>query len=188
MLRRSFYKHLGTFGFLAMAATSFPTMASAQPSTAAQAAEAQSEYRKAHEAAKARNWVEARRIFLGLWNREKTYDVAASLSEVEYALGHVAASAQYMDYALRHVTPNESAATIANMKGALDKIRPKVGGAKVVINDPTAQLRVDGHPVDLEPNVEVFLDPGQHVLEAAAGDRKVSKTIAARSPFASASA
>jgi hypothetical protein len=180
MLRSSLHRHLGTLGFLALAATSFPIVAAAQVSTTEQAPNAQSEYRKAHDAAKARNWPEARRILLGLWKREKTYDVAASLSEAEFALGHVAASAQYMDYALRHVTPNESATTIANMRGALEKIRPKVGGAKVIINDPTAQLRVDGEAIDLEPNVEVFLDPGQHVLEATAGDRKVSKTIAVR--------
>jgi hypothetical protein len=180
MLRSSLHRHLGTLGFLALAVTSFPPIAAAQASTADQALNAQSEYRKAHDAAKARNWTEARRILLGLWKREKTYDVAASLSEAEFALGRVAASAQYMDYALRHVTPNESATTIANMRAALGKIRPKVGGAKVIINDPTAQFSVDGEAVDLEPNVEVYLDPGQHVLQATAGDRKVSKTINVR--------
>jgi hypothetical protein len=180
MLRSSLHKPLVMLGFLAAAATSFPTVVAAQAPNAEQAPNPQAEYRKAHEAARARNWPEARRILLALWKREKTYDVAASLSEAEFALGHVAASAQYMDYALRHVTPNESAATIANMKGALDKIRPKVGGAKVIINDPTAQLSVDGEVVDHDPKVEVFLDPGQHVLLATAGDRKLSKTILVR--------
>jgi hypothetical protein len=180
MLRSSFHKPLATLGFLAAVATSFPTVATAQTTTAEQAPNPQIEYRRAHEAARARNWPEARRILLALWKREKTYDVAASLSEAEFALGHVAASAQYMDYALRHVTPNESAATIANMKGALEKIRPKVGGAKVIINDPTAQLSVDGEAVDHDPKIEIFLDPGQHVLQATAGERKLSKTILVR--------
>lgn len=173
----TFLSKLRLFGFLTAGLLSLPSVAAAQASPTDQAPSPQAEYRKAHEAARARNWDEARRILLGLWKREKTYDVAASLSEAEYALGHVAASAQYMDYALRHVTPNESAATIANMKGALDKIRPKVGGAKVIINDPSAQLSVDGEFVDHDPIVEVFLDPGKHTLQAVAGGRRASKTI-----------
>jgi hypothetical protein len=180
MLRSTLHKPLVTLGLLAATATSFPTVAAAQAASTEEAPNPQSEYRKAHEAARARNWPEARRILLALWKREKTYDVAASLSEAEFALGRAAASARYMDYALRHVTPNESAATIANMKSALDKIRPKVGGAKVIINEPTAQLSVDGEVVDHDPKLEIFLDPGQHVLEASAGDRRLSKTILVR--------
>ncbi len=154
-----------------------PGLAAAQPNAAEQATSSQGEYRKAHEAARARNWVEARRILLGLWSKAKTYDVAASLSEAEFALGHPAASAQYMDYALRHVTPNESAATVANMKSALEKLRPKVGGVKVTMNDANATLTVDGATVEYDPKLELFLDPGRHVLEAAVGERRVSKSV-----------
>jgi hypothetical protein len=155
-----------------------PVVASAQQSAAERAASSQSDYRKAHEAALRHNWLEARRILLGLWQQAKTYDVAASLSETEYALGHIAASARYMDYALRHVTPNESAATVANMKGALEKLRPRVGAVKVSVNDPAASLSLDGADVPYDPELEIFVEPGQHLFEArGAGDRTSYKSI-----------
>jgi hypothetical protein len=156
-----------------------PSLAQAQQTAAEQATTSQGEYRKAHEAARLHNWAEARRILLGLWSKAKTYDVAASLSEAEFALGHAAASAQYMDYALRTVTPNESATTVANMKTALEKIRPKVGAVKLTVSESDPQVSVDDTPVEYDPNVEIFLEPGKHTLEAAVGDRKVSKTVVA---------
>lgn len=150
--------------------------AAAQPSAAEQATSSQSEYRKAHEAARAHKWEEAKAILLRLWAKAKTYDVAASLSEVEYGLGHMAASAQYMDYALRHVTPNESPSTVETMKNALQKIRQKVGAVKVTVSDPGATVGVDGKQMD-DLEGEVFLDPGTHTVEARLGERTASKPI-----------
>lgn len=178
MFRTLYLRRIRLFHLLlASASMALPGLAAAQPNAAEQATSSQGEYRKAHEAARAHNWVEARRILLGLWSKAKTYDVAASLSEAEFALGHPAASAQYMDYALRHVTPNESAATVANMKSALEKIRPKVGGVKVSVNDANATLTVDDVAIEYDPKLELFLDPGRHVLEAAVGERRVSRTV-----------
>jgi hypothetical protein len=162
---------------VAVAAFTTPAVASAQPTAAERAASSQSDYRRAHEAARNHDWLEARRILLGLWKKAKTYDVAASLSEAEYALGHVAASARYMDYALRHVTPNESAATVANMKSALEKLRPKVGAVRIVVDQPGASVRVDGASLEYEPQTEVFVEPGQHFFEARSGHRESSQTI-----------
>jgi hypothetical protein len=162
---------------LASASVALPALAEAGPTAADQATASQAEYRKAHEAARAHNWVEARRILLGLWSKAKTYDVAASLSEAEFALGHPAASAQYMDYALRNVTPNESATTVANMKSAIEKIRPRVGGVKLTVSEPSAIVTVDGARVEYDPKIEIFLEPGRRVLEAAVGERKVTKTV-----------
>jgi hypothetical protein len=162
---------------VASAACALPAVAAAQDAAAERAASSQSDYRKAHEAARSKNWIEARRILRGLWAQAKTYDVAASLSEAEFALGHPAAAARYMDYALRHVVPNESAATVANMKSALEKLRPRVGAVKVTIDDPSASLSLDGDAIDYEPETEVFVEPGQHVFEARSGERVSSRAI-----------
>lgn len=162
---------------VACAVWAAPAAAAAQQAAVERAAVSQSDYRKAHEAARSHNWSEARRILLGLWAQAKTYDVAASLSEVEYALGHAAASAQYVDYALRHVTPNESAATLANMKSALEKLRPKVGAVKLTLDQPNVTVSVDGAVIDYEPESEVFVEPGAHVFEARSGERTTSKSI-----------
>jgi len=178
MRRHPLSQRFGFHHWLVAAATfTTPAVASAQPTAAERAASSQSDYRRAHEAARNHEWLEARRILLDLWRKAKTYDVAASLSEAEYSLGHIAASARYMDYALRHVTPNESAATVANMKSALEKLRPRVGAVKIVVDEPGAGIRVDGTSLEHEPEAEVFVEPGQHVFEARSGGRASSKTI-----------
>jgi hypothetical protein len=175
-----FPRRLG-FGQLLVAGATLvlPAVVAAQPTAVDRAASSQNEYRQAHEAARSHNWLEARRILLGLWARAKTYDVAASLSEAEFGLGHNAASAQYMDYALRHVTPNESAATVANMKSALEKLRPKVGVVSIVTNDPSAMLSLDGAVLDYDREAEIFVEPGAHVFQARSGDRTSTETLEA---------
>ena len=156
-----------------------PVVAVAQQTTAEErATTARSEYRRAHEAARRSDWPEARRILMKLWASSRTYDVAASLSEAEYALGHAAAGAGYMDYALSHVPPNESAATVENMKAALAQLRTKVAVVELRLDEP-ASLQLDGQPLELGPETRLFLEPGSHVLRARAGQRAASTTIEA---------
>ena len=83
-----------------------------------------------------------------------------------------------MDYALRQVTPNESAATIANMKAALEKLRPKVGAVKLLV-EPGASISPDGTHLEYDPQVEIFVEPGPHVFEARSGGRTGSQTVQA---------
>lgn len=177
MLRRSSHR-LGLKPlWLATVIVALPASAWAEQAVVERAASSQSDYRKAHEAARSHDWLEARRILLGLWQRAQTYDVAASLSEAEYALGHTAASARYMDFALRHVTPNESPATVANMKAALDKLRAKVGAVKISVDEPGGSLSLDGVHLDYDPEGDVFVEPGTHVFALRSGSRESSRAI-----------
>jgi hypothetical protein len=154
-------------------------VASAEPASVEGATISQLEYRRAHEAARRHDWLEARRILLELWARAKTYDVAASLSEAEFALGHPAASAQYMDYALSHVTPNESAATVANMRAALSKLQPQIATIELTSSEPLDAVTLDGVALEFEQSARIFVEPGRHVFRAQAGGRTSQRTIEA---------
>ncbi len=154
-----------------------PVVAAAQQTADERATSARSEYRRAHEAARRSDWPEARRILRELWTKSKTYDVAASLSEAEYALGNAAAAARYMDYALSHVTPNESAATVENMKAALAQLRPQVALLELSVDDPDASIELDGEPLELGPESRVFVEPGSHLIRARAAGRTSAATV-----------
>jgi hypothetical protein len=128
-----------------------------------------------------KDWAEARRVLLGLWEIAQTYDVAASLSEVEFRLGHFAASARYMKFAIANTPPMESPARLERYKSALEELRPKVATVHVIMSDAVTRFTIDGTvPPPLGSSGETFLDPGPHTLEAenAAGSA-VSKTVVA---------
>jgi len=150
----------GTFG-------SFVTSIAAAQASSTPATSAQVQYRKAHEAINAKNWNEARRLLLDLWTRSETYDVAASLGQVEYWLKNYASGARYLTFALRNLPPAEKPEMIEQLQAALDELKTKLGTVKVLVNESGAEVRVDGEVVGTSPlSTNVYVDPGTHRFEA----------------------
>jgi predicted Zn-dependent protease len=50
----------------------------------------QAQYRKAYKAMEQGQWSDAKSLLLDLWNKAQTYDVAESLSHVEFHAGNYA--------------------------------------------------------------------------------------------------
>lgn len=163
---------------LAIAVSLSPGPVCAQQTEPADLTAAQRDYRKAHEAMREKDWTGARRLLLGLWEKAQTYDVAASLAEVEYELGNYASAAQYMSFALKHVLPNEEASTVERMRAALEQIRTKVGTLSLTVNQPGAEVRVDGKTIGKSPLPgEIFLEPGTHLVEAELGAEASARSV-----------
>lgn len=136
-------------------------------------------YRKAYEAMHAGQWLEARRLLLGLWNRARTYDVAASLGQVEYQLLNFVAAARYMSFAIDNIAPKEKYENLERYRAALEEIRAWVGTLAIESSLRGAEIRVDGEFVGRAPLRElVFVAPGKHVIEASGANGKLSKEIA----------
>lgn len=152
---------------------------SARAESSEQEPSAQAKYRTAMDAIDRKDWSEARRLLLELWERSQTYDVAASLSQVEFQLGNFATSARFLSFAIANAPPMESPARLERYKAGLDELRPKVATVRVVISDPSARLTIDGAaPPPLGPNSETFLEPGTHNLEATVpSGSAVAKTV-----------
>ena len=157
----------------------FPSIAIAQPF--ATSAPPQETYRRAHEAMNAKNWSEARRLLLELWNQSETYDVAASLGQVEYELGKYASGARYMAFAVAHIPPKEKPETVERFKAAFGELKARVGTVRVSVNQPGAEVRVDRELVGSSPlPLDVFVDPGTHLFEARFGeDRRAEAKLVA---------
>jgi hypothetical protein len=131
----------------------------------------QETYRRAHEAMNAKNWNEARRLLLELWGQAETYDVAASLGQVEYELGKYASGARYMAFAVAHIPPKERPETVERFKAAFAELKAHIGTVKVSVRETDAEVRVDGAVVGSSPlPSDVFVDAGAHVFEARSAD------------------
>src|SRR5437870_9509677 len=154
-----------------------PAPALAQPVTAA----AKAEYRKAYDAMAKDDWATARDLLLGLWNKNKTYDVASSLGQVEFRLQHYAACARYMTFANANVPPSEKTEFIKKVERGLREVLLRVATIRVVVNEPGAELRDGDEIIGLSPVTEqVFLDPGSHVITATKDGRVARQEIVAR--------
>lgn len=171
---------------LILAASLFglPAQAQAQAQTQTRGARdpssAMARYREAYDAMGRGEWLKARELLLTLWNQSRTYDVAASLGQVEYHLLNFVAAARYMSFAIANVAPKERLANVERYKHALDEIRAWVGTVQVTVVQPGAQVRVDGQVVGDSPfDGEVFVSPGTHVIEVLVDSKpRARKTIA----------
>ncbi len=145
-----------------------PLFAQAGASTSSEsAAAARAQYRKAYEALNQKRWPEARRLLRELWSTTQTHDVASSLSQAEAALGNRAEAAQLLALAIARVPPKDPIGILNKYHAALAELRGQVGSVRITGMDRSAELRVDGNAVQLEPpSKEIFLEPGEHVIEA----------------------
>ncbi|HKY38436.1 MAG TPA: hypothetical protein VJN18_20980 [Polyangiaceae bacterium] len=164
-------------------ALAFPLLLKS-PSAIAQAADPSTtaaDYRKAYAAMAKEDWPKARELLLKVWNDKNTYDVAASLGQVEFKLEHHAAAARYMAFALANVAPSEKAEFIERLKKGLREVRLRVGSIRVAVNEPGAEIVAGDEVIGTSPlTQEVFLDPGRHVVIARKGERSAKADVLAK--------
>ena len=115
---------------------------------------------------------------------KKGYDIAGNLGAAELALGLHREAARHLAFTLRLFPITGDPALREQMKKAFEQCRREVGALRVKVAPAGAAVRVDGAPVTTEeepraagvsaapdgeaPQVdEVFVDPGEHVVEAA---------------------
>lgn len=152
-----------------------PTLAESAP---AELTPAQAQYRRAHEAMGNKDWDEARRLLLDLWGKSRTYDVAASLGQVEYQLQNYASGARYLNFAVSNLPPMEKAETVERFSTALGELKKRVGAVKLTVEPANANVLVDGAELDPSERAQVFLNPGAHTFEARAnGGNSTAKTL-----------
>jgi hypothetical protein len=135
-------------------------------------------YREAHQAMERNDWQEARLLLLELWEKSKSYDVAASLGEVEHALGNDVSAARYLSFAVAHLAPKERPETLTRYRAALSELEAQVGRLQVNVSEEAAEVRIDGNLVGLSPIYStIFVTPGEHTVEARAQGSVASNRI-----------
>jgi hypothetical protein len=92
---------------------------------------------------------------------------ATNLGNVEVKLELYRDAAEHLDYSLRHYPTAENQERRKSIEGLLAKIRPHVGGVKVSVDTPGAQVFIDGKPVGVSPLAyEFFVEAGSHKVRA----------------------
>ena len=115
---------------------------------------------------------------------KKGYDIAGNLGAAELAQGKHREAAQHLAFTLRLFPITGDPALREQMKKAFEQCQKEVGALRVKVAPAGAAVRVDGAPVTAEdaskvasapaspageaPRVdEIFVDPGEHLVEAA---------------------
>jgi hypothetical protein len=104
----------------------------------------QIKYRQATEAFQRRDYREAKRLLLELWQHSKSYDVALTLGQTEYQLQNHGAAADYLSFAIKNFQPAEKAEVLEGLKADFAELRKVVGVARITVNRPAAEVTIDG--------------------------------------------
>ncbi|WP_437761672.1 PEGA domain-containing protein [Sorangium sp. So ce281] len=150
-----------------------PAAPSAAPGTApASAADAAKRAEALVDKAKSlyleRKYQEAEEALLVAWELNPTFDVAYNLGNTEYQLKKHKEAATYLSFALRNWPLLKAVAKLKpRAEQWLAESRAQVGALKVSVTVAGAEVLVDGKNVGRAPlEGEVFVDPGEHRVEA----------------------
>ncbi|WP_441288952.1 PEGA domain-containing protein [Sorangium sp. KYC3313] len=102
------------------------------------------------------------------WELNRTFDVAYNLGNTEYQLKKHREAARHLSFALRNWPLMKAAAKLkATAEQRFAESRAQVGALVVTAGAPGAEVLVDGNAVGKAPlEGEVFVDPGEHRVEA----------------------
>ncbi|WP_437761664.1 PEGA domain-containing protein [Sorangium sp. So ce281] len=102
------------------------------------------------------------------WELNPTFDVAYNLGNTEYQLKKHKEAAKYLSFALRNWLLLKGVAKLKpNAEKWLAESRAQVGALKVSVTVAGADALVDGKGLGRAPlEGEVFVDPGEHRVEA----------------------
>jgi hypothetical protein len=99
------------------------------------------------------------------WEAHHSYDIAASLGQVELERGNGVQANELLDYCLANFPPIESDAKLAKMQAARASARKMVAEVEVLCKAPGVRLYVDGRDWGTMPlHRPLYVAPGKHIL------------------------
>ncbi|WP_437690151.1 PEGA domain-containing protein [Sorangium sp. So ce176] len=146
-----------------------PAAPGTTPASAADAAKrAEALVDKAKSLYLAGKYQEAEEALLVAWELNPTFDVAYNLGNTEYKLKKYKEAAQYLSFALKNWPLLKGVAKLRpRAEQWLAESRAQVGALKVSVTVAGAEVLVGGKRVGRAPlEGEVFVDPGEHRVEA----------------------
>jgi hypothetical protein len=114
-----------------------------------------------------KQWAEAEQKLAAAWALNPSYDVAANLGQVQYRLGKHREAAQRLAYAVKNWPLVGKKETRELAEKRLTELRAILASLTLQVSPAGALVSVDGVAVGRSPlDVEVFVDPGSHTVEA----------------------
>lgn len=121
---------------------------------------------------------EAYQAYRKAWDLKKSYDIAGNLGNVELELGKTRDAAEHLAYCVETFPTTGSDEARARAVARLGEARKKVGALRIVVTVPDATVVVDGTPIGKAPLApEVFVEPGEHTVEAKLAGYKDAKQV-----------
>jgi hypothetical protein len=131
------------------------------------------------------NLEEGKALLLRAWALRRTYDVGIALGQVELALDQPRDAAEHLDFALRNFPPQQSAATLQEVRANFAKAQARVGTLSLLVSPAGAQIFVDGKFAGTAPlTAPLFLDPGKHTIGARRDGAHAEETVVAQANVA----
>jgi hypothetical protein len=127
-------------------------------------------FERGERAIKDKDWEAAERIYMDLWQAQRSYDVALSLGLVELNLKRYADAAEHFQFGLTNIPPREKPELVQRMRDLFELAKQQVGAITVATNQPGAEIYVDSKSVGTAPlTSEIYVNVGTHVLSARQG-------------------
>jgi hypothetical protein len=138
-----------------------------RPSESAEQDQRTAAFDRGVDAMTAKNWELAHGIFSELWTQQQSFDVASSLGQTELNLKRYRDAAEHLAFSIRTFPAREQSEMLAAIQAGLAEAKRHVATVNVSVNRDGATVLVDGKAIGRSPlPPEIFLDPGQHKVEA----------------------
>ena len=112
------------------------------------------------------------------WDIQKSFDVAGNLGNVEMLVGQPRDAAEHLTYALSTFPLGGGPDKKKFIQKRLAEAKKQIGTLQVSVNVVGADVLIDGKLLGKSPLVaEVFIEPGERVVEARFGGRTASESI-----------
>jgi hypothetical protein len=114
---------------------------------------------------------EAEGFYLEAWKLKKSFDVAGNFGNLEADLKKWRFAAELIAYALHEFPAGGKPAMRENLLKRMAEVQQHVGGFRIQVNRPGAEVFVDGVSVGTSPlSEEIWVEPGNHLVEARLPD------------------
>jgi hypothetical protein len=139
---------------------------------------AREKFRLGVNAFRAERFEEARQLLSEAWRLRRTYDVAASLAQVEHELGHHGRAAELLDFCLNNFAPIESDTKFQELRQVFDEVQKRVGQIDLTRVPPGAEVWVDEELVGTTPlGLNMYLEPGLHEFDIRLGKKSLRRSL-----------
>jgi hypothetical protein len=152
----------------------------APPNASAREMELYQLYAEASKLHDAEQFDQAYERYQRIWKEKQSYDVAASMGDIDLRREHYAVAATHFQFALGHMPVTQNKLYLATLQSGFDKARPHVAEIHVTAHPAVTDLQISNGVTGERYDQPFFVEPGNHTLKlSAAGYQVVLQEVTA---------